>query len=120
MILIQLLKRIFSTKENQKTQELQQKILELEAKVIRISNDNDFILKNMVMLTKSLTKIKRGEFILNEKADNIFNVLENYHNVISTQSVQIEEYKKIFNIFHNRLEAIEGYYFDQPLKNQLN
>ena len=113
MKLIEILRNLF---KNEETEKLKRKVSELEAEIAKTSNDHEFILNNMVVLTKSLTAIKRGQYILNQKADDALNALGSHNEALTAYNHQMQESERIFNALHDRLQAVEGYYFDKPLK----
>lgn len=99
-----------------KTEQLEQKVEELEQQVKSLEKDRDLLMKNMTVIAKSVTKMKYKLKELNQQSNDSFGILEKHHEALQLHTHHLEEAQDFFQGMHGRLEAVEGYYFDKPLK----
>lgn len=106
-------------KKRKKIEELEKEIENLELQLKERKNDIEFIMNKIIVITKTMTSIKKSIVMIHDIAKNTVDLTEQNQQELQLQEHEFEEVAKTFNIMHQRLQAVEGYYIDKPLKDKV-
>ena len=105
--------------ETPRVKNLEKRLLSVEKQNQKLSEENIYLTRSLTRLANEIKKMRRGMYILNGKSNDVFEALESHNEPLEAFNFQAEQTFHNTQIIFQRLEAVEGYYFDKPLKEEL-
>lgn len=108
--------KMFLKKKLKKDPEKETEELKLQLK--QMEDDIKFLMDKMVVISKVMTNVKKNFIAVSNLIKETNESIGLNQQELQLQEHKFEEVSKTFEFMHRRLQGLEGYYIDKPLKDK--